>query len=182
MIAYGAKELAAAFRTVRKNTVLIAEEIPEDKYDFVAASGVKPVRAMLAHMAWAPRLQEDLHRERRITTLQGYDFPGMMQQGGAFEAQARSKAELVALLTTDGERFASWMQGLSDDFLNETFLDPTGANPKTRFESLLGTKEHEMHHRAQLMLVQRLLGQVPHLTRVMQGRMAARAAAAAATT
>jgi uncharacterized damage-inducible protein DinB len=30
---------------------------------------------------------------------------------------------------------------------------------------LLGVKEHEMHHRAQLMLVQRLLGIVPHLTR-----------------
>jgi hypothetical protein len=27
---YGAKDLAAAFRTVRKNTLIIAEEIPED--------------------------------------------------------------------------------------------------------------------------------------------------------
>jgi uncharacterized damage-inducible protein DinB len=26
-------------------------------------------------------------------------------------------------------------------------------------------KEHEMHHRAQLMVVERLLGVVPHLTR-----------------
>ena len=30
---------------------------------------------------------------------------------------------------------------------------------------LLGVKEHEMHHRGQLMLVQRLLGMVPPLTR-----------------
>ena len=33
---------------------------------------------------------------------------------------------------------------------------------------LLGPKEHEMHHRGQLMLVQRLIGQVPHLTRARQ--------------
>ena len=44
-----------------------------------------------------------------------------------------------------------------------------------RFEMLLGTKEHEMHHRGQLMLIERLLGIVPHLTR---DRQAARAAAA----
>ena len=38
---------------------------------------------------------------------------------------------------------------------------------------LLSPKEHEMHHRAQLMLVERLLGIVPHLTRDQQARMAA---------
>jgi hypothetical protein len=43
---------------------------------------------------------------------------------------------------------------------------------KTRFEMLLGTKEHEMHHRGQLMLIERMLGIVPHLTRPMQERMA----------
>ena len=34
MTYYGAKELAEAFRTVRKNTLQIAEDIPEDKYNF----------------------------------------------------------------------------------------------------------------------------------------------------
>ena len=32
MTYYGAKHLADSFRTVRKNTLAIAEEIPEDKY------------------------------------------------------------------------------------------------------------------------------------------------------
>ena len=37
---------------------------------------------------------------------------------------------------------------------------PPGANPdsKSRFEMLLSPKEHEMHHRAQLMTMQRMLG------------------------
>ena len=43
---------------------------------------------------------------------------------------------------------------------------------KSRFEMLLGAKEHEMHHRGQLMLVERMLGLVPHLTRQFQERMA----------
>jgi uncharacterized damage-inducible protein DinB len=42
---------------------------------------------------------------------------------------------------------------------------------------LLGAKEHEMHHRAQLMVLQRMLGITPHLTREQQARMAAMQAA-----
>ena len=36
------------------------------------------------------------------------------------------------------------------------------------FEMLLGVKEHEMHHRGQLFLIERMLGIVPHLTRARQ--------------
>ena len=44
---------------------------------------------------------------------------------------------------------------------------------KSRFEMILSVKEHEMHHRGQLMLIERMVGVVPHLTRELQARMAA---------
>jgi uncharacterized damage-inducible protein DinB len=47
---------------------------------------------------------------------------------------------------------------------------------------LMGVKEHEMHHRGQLMLMERMLGITPHLTRANQARMAAMKAAAAPNT
>ena len=49
-----------------------------------------------------------------------------------------------------------------------TVADNTGT--KSRFEQLLGAKEHEMHHRGQLMLIERQLGIVPHLTRQAEER------------
>ena len=55
----------------------------------------------------------------------------------------------------------------------ESFPPLAQMPPKTRFEMLLSTKEHEMHHRGQLMLVERMLGITPHLTRQMEERMAA---------
>ena len=72
-------------------------------------------------------------------------------------------------------RFAGWLEGLADDFLGERVTFPAGMTPpsKTRFEMILGVKEHEMHHRAQIMLIERMLGITPHLTRQMQERMAA---------
>ncbi len=177
MAQYGAKELANAFRTVRGNTLQIAREIPEDKYEFVAAPGVRSVSQMLRHVAYIDLLYYDFHRDRKITTLQGYDFGALMTRSGAEEAKRLDKAAIVALLEQRGQAFAGWEESLSDDFLSETFTDPMGQNPKSRLENLMGAKEHEMHHRGQLMLIQRLIGLTPHLTRQREERARARAAA-----
>ena len=182
MSSYGAAELANAFRTVRNNTILVAEDIPEDKYDFVVVPGFKSVSAQLRHVAFAPILYYDMHRDRRLTTLQGYDFGAIVGRSEAEEAKPRTKAEILALLRSEGDQFIAWMQSLSPEFLAETFTDPTGQNPRTRLESLLGAKEHEMHHRAQLMLIERLLGIVPHLTRQREERIRQRRAQAAQAT
>jgi uncharacterized damage-inducible protein DinB len=180
MSTYGAKEMAAAFRLVRKNTVQIAEEIPEDKYGFVAAPGVRTVGTLLTHMVFAPGLYEDIHRTKQLSTLKGYDFMAFLSRAGAEEKKSRSKAEIVGLLKGEGERLAAWLDSLTPAFLAETYTDVMGQNPKTRVEGLLSFKEHEMHHRGQLMLIERMLGITPHLTRQMEERHAARAAAGAA--
>lgn len=164
-IPYGGPELAAAFRTVRANTVQIAEEIPEDKYGFVAADGVRSVEKILAHIALATRVFEDIHKTRRVDTLVGYDFLGLRDRIGAEEAKSRSKGEIVEMLRADGEAFALWLGSLTPEYLAEMVVEPDGKSSKSRFERLLGAKEHEMHHRGQLMLIERQLGMVPHLTR-----------------
>lgn len=179
MNGYGAAQLAASFRTVRKNTLQIAQDIPEAKYDFVAAPGTRSVAELLTHIAVSPALYDDMHRVKRVTTLQGYDFGAMLARTRSEEQKPRSKAEIVALLESEGERFASWLASLRPDFLAETFTDPMGQNPRTRFEHLLSPKEHEMHHRGQLMVIERMLGITPHLTRQMEERMRARAQAPA---
>src|SRR5215831_16814813 len=167
MIRYGGKELADAFRTVRKNTVQVAEDIPESKYDFVAAPEVRPVGKMLTHVAISTRIWEKVHREK-LTTLVGFDFFALMDEFNAEENKSRTKAEIVQLLRSEGEKFASWVETLTPEFLAEMVTEPDGKTEKTRFERLLAAKEHEMHHRAQLMLIERQLGIVPHLTRQFQ--------------
>jgi uncharacterized damage-inducible protein DinB len=176
MLCYGAKDLARAYRTVRKNTIQIVEDIPESKLDFSPAPDTKTIRQMLTHIALADSFSS-VHKEKR-SSFEGLNFPELVAQMQAEEQKPRTKAELIALLKDRGEETASWIETLSDDFLAEPFNQPAGTTPptKTRFEMIMGMKEHEMHHRGQLMLIQRLLGQVPHLTRQMQERWAARAA------
>ena len=99
---------------------------------------------------------------------------GVITQFIAMEKESRSKAQVIEMLRTGGERFASLLDGLSDDFLGQRVSMPAGMTPasKTRFEMLLGVKEHEMHHRGQLMQIERMVGVAPHLTREMQARIA----------
>jgi uncharacterized damage-inducible protein DinB len=173
MLSYGAHDLARAYRTVRENTIKIAEEIPESKYDFSPAPGTRTVRQQLTHIALSDSFSS-IHKEKR-TSFEGVNFPEFVATMQAEEAKTRSKAELVALLKQRGEETASWIASLSDGFLAEPFTQPAGTAPatKSRFEMIMSMKEHEMHHRAQLMLVERMIGIVPHLTRQAQERFAA---------
>jgi uncharacterized damage-inducible protein DinB len=179
MTSYGGKELASAFRTVRKNTIQVAEDIPDARYSFVAAPDIRSVGQMLTHIAIATRLWEEIHKIKRVTTLVGYDFLGVIERYKAEETKPRSKAEILELLHTEGEQFASWMETLTPEFLAQTVTEPDGKTAKTRFERFLGVKEHEMHHRAQLMLIERQLGIVPHITRQFNERIAQMRAATA---
>jgi len=49
---YGGKEIATAFRTVRKNTIQVAEDIPEGKYEFKATPDTRSIAQTLVHIAY----------------------------------------------------------------------------------------------------------------------------------
>ncbi len=173
MTYYGGKELAASFRQVRGNTVQIAEDIPEANYSFKAASECLSIGEMLVHIAFGPRVQRHIQTDR-ISDITKVNFPELIRKIDAEESKPRTKAEIVALLKAEGDSFASYLESLPDAFLAERVMMRPGTEPatKTRFEMLLSPKEHEMHHRGQLMLLQRMIGLVPHLTRQRQQRMA----------
>jgi uncharacterized damage-inducible protein DinB len=171
---YGSKELAESFRTVRKNTIAVAEDIPEEKYSFSATPDVRSVARLLTHIGLAFTFQHQLHAVERRTALAGFDFPALMQRLTTEEQQPRSKDQILQLLRANGDKWAAWVEGLNEQFLSERVAMMPGTTPasKSRFEMILSVKEHEMHHRGQLMLVERMVGIVPHLTRQMQERMA----------
>lgn len=177
---YGAKQLAESFRTVRKNTLMIAEEIGEEHYGFQATPDTRTIGETLIHIANICKFQEQIQAVERLNSLANFDFMGFIGPLLADEKKPRTKAEIIALLQEGGDRFSGWLDTLTDEFLGEQVELPAGTEPptKSRFEMILGVKEHEMHHRGQLMLLQRMVGGVPHLTRAMHARMAAMAAKA----
>jgi uncharacterized damage-inducible protein DinB len=179
---YGGKELAGSFRTVRRNTIQVAEDIPEANYSYRPAADVRSVGEELAHIAAATWWHQQCHGIDHKASLSGEDFGGYLGRTTALEKELTTKAQIVAALKSNGDAFATFLENLTDEQLAErvAFAEPMQPPEKTRFEMLLGAKEHEMHHRAKLMLVERLLGIVPHLTtRREQFRQAASAGSSA---
>lgn len=164
---YGPKQLAESMRTVRKNTIQIAEDIPEKDYNYRPTPESRSVLETLVHIASLSHFDRIVHEEQHLSSLEGFDFGALFKKGEAEEQRVGTKDDVVALLRTQGERWCQWVEGLPESLLSEQVRQRGGAL-KTRFEMLVGTKEHEMHHRAQLMVIERLLGIVPHLTRQRQ--------------
>ena len=173
MTYYGGKELATAFTTVRNNTIRIAEDIPENNYNFKAAPDVRSIRDTLVHIALGTTFASHVH-VNNVSDMKTVNFQELMQKINTEQSTPRTKAEIIALLDSAGTQFAAFLAGLSDGFLAEPVTMMPGAQPpsRTRFDMLLSAKEHEMHHRGQLMLMERMIGIVPHLTRESQERMA----------
>jgi len=171
---YGPKQLVESFRTVRKNTIRIAEDIPEKDYGFRPTPDSRSVAETLVHIAVLSRADELLHGEERPSSLEGFNFGNLIERSESEAKRPRTKSEILALLASEGERWTAWVETLPESLLTEQVRQPGGAS-KSRFEMLLGTKEHEMHHRAQLTVIERLLGIVPHLTRNRQAARAAKA-------
>lgn len=168
---YGPRELATSMRTVRENTIQVAEDIPEQHYGYRPTPESRSVAETLLHLVTATQVSHEMHgRDERITSFEGFDFRALTNGLPVKEKDQRSKDEIISLLSAEGERWCRWIEQISDSVLAEPVRMPRGSNPavKNRFELLLGTKEHEMHHRAQLMGIERLLGIVPHMTRKRQ--------------
>lgn len=171
---YGPKQLADSMRTVRKNTILIAEDIPEKDYGYRPTPESRSVAETLVHIAWLSRFDRFVHEGDHLSSLEDFDFGAAIKKSEIEEKRPRSKNQIIDLLRAEGDRWCEWVETLPEALLSEQVRMPGGVLT-SRFEMLLGTKEHEMHHRAQLTVIKRLLGIVSHLTRT---RQAAREAAA----
>lgn len=167
---YGAKELAESFRTVRRNTIQVAEDIPEDKYSFRAAPDTMSVGELLVHLACTPHWAQQCFFNEKKDNVSMDDFGRWMGELNAQGKALTSKAQIVEALKTNGEKFASQIETMSEAEMGQPITAPNAT--KSAFEMLLGVKEHEMHHRAQLFLMERMIGIVPHLTRARQERIA----------
>ena len=130
---------------------------------------------MLAHLAATPHWAQQCFFVEKKTNVSMEDFGRWMGELNTHSKALTSKAAIVDALKKNGEAFAAQLESLTEAQLAQPITAPNATKPA--FEMLLGIKEHEMHHRAQLFLIERMVGIVPHLTRARMERMAQMAAA-----
>jgi uncharacterized damage-inducible protein DinB len=160
---YGIQQLTDSMRAVRQNTILIAGDIPESEFGFRATPGTRSVAETLVHIAWLGSSDHVIHEELRLDSLEGFDFPALLEKSAIEEKRSRSKAEILELLKREGDRWVRWVEQLPEPFLADRVRLPGGGSI-SRFEMLMGTKEHELQHRAQLTVLERMIGVAPRFT------------------
>jgi uncharacterized damage-inducible protein DinB len=160
---YGTDDMAASMRAVRQNTILMAGDIPEEKLGFRATPGTRSIGETLVHIAWLGSSDILIHDELHLGSLEGFDFPALLETSAVDEKRPRSKAQIIELLQTEGERWLRWVESRTDQFMSERVGLPGGGSV-SRFEMILATKEHELQHRAQLTVLQRMIGIAPRFT------------------
>src|SRR6516225_3828211 len=119
MSLYGPKQLADSMRTVRKNTILIAEDIREKDYGYRPTPESRSVAETLVHIAFLSQADRRLHGDQRVSSLEGFNFGEWIKQSEAEEKRPRSKSEIIGLLRTEGDRWSQWVEGLPEALLSE---------------------------------------------------------------
>ena len=140
----------------------------------MSAPASRSVAEILSHIAVSSRANYENLIVEHIQTFIGLDFQSRMRERSEAERKLVAREEILAALRRDGEAWGTFLDGVTEDVLSEsiTFPEPIEPRSKSRFEMFLQVKEHEMHHRAQLMVYERILGLVPHLTREREAHMA----------
>jgi len=161
---YGIRQLVDSMRAVRGNTIAMADDIPESQYGYRPTPASRSVAETLVHIAWLWSSDVVLHEKEHLDALEGFDFPALLKTSEVEEKRQRSKGEILDLLRTEGERQARWLEQLPEAFVAERVQLPGGSGSVSRFEMLVATKEHELQHRAQLTVIDRLIGVVPRFT------------------
>ena len=160
MMPYTGQDFARSFRTVRKKPSMSPTTFPPISGHSRAAPGTRSIGETLAHIAALTHAPRQMHFVERRTWYAPADFGPYYAAAGAYEQTLTSREAILKALEANGEQFARDLEAERDEELAKVvqFGAPIQPSSKTRFEMLLGVKEHEMHHRGQLMLLQRLVG------------------------
>ena len=145
------KEYIERLENSRKYLLLVAETMPEDKYEFRATPESSSFAENLMHIAWAM----DWHSQSLIGGREARDW----NTDPTLKVDNKSKAEMMATIDTTFDETIKLINQLDKAILEER-LDYFGSN-RTKRQILLLLSDHITHHRAQMLVSMRLNGLVP---------------------
>ena len=128
MSLYEPKQLADSMRVVRKNTIVIAEDIPEAQYDYRPTPDSRSVRETLLHLASMTFFDFHIHEEQKRASMEGFDFSAFFAGLPTAEKRSLSKEEIVSALREQGERWCGWVEKLPEARAEE-IVTRGGAGP-----------------------------------------------------
>ena len=145
------KEYLERLENSKKYLILVAETMPEDKYDFKATPGSMSFAENLMHIAWAM----DWHSQSLMGGREARDW----NTDTELKVDKKSKKEMIATIEKTFDNTTEFISNFDINKLGER-LDYFGAD-RTKRQILLLLADHITHHRGQMLVYMRLNGLVP---------------------
>jgi uncharacterized damage-inducible protein DinB len=165
-----ADSLIALWKDVRSGLIQEAERIPADQYSFRATGETRSVAEVLQHIIQSERfLIGETCRED--CNLMRQSFADHIKEYGAGVANVSDKEELLALLQSSMEQSMATLESFKDK-LDDSMTRFDGRQT-TKLAFLTFAMSHEMYHRGQLTVYERLLNIEPVLTERLKKLFAA---------
>ena len=156
-----AKTIVALWKDARGGLIKEVERIPEDQFSFRATSDTRSIAEVLQHIISAQKM---LVTEscRTDANLMRQSFAAHVNEYGKGVNDVTDKNGLIELLRSSMDAAAACISSYGDN-LDETMIGMTG-KPITKAAFLTFAMGHEMYHRGQLTVYERLLNIEPALT------------------
>ena len=145
-----ADELLAAWNYVGRKLITMAEDFPEDKYDFKPAPQSRTFAAQLLHVAGT--------NYAYVNALSGKKMGP--EDNDPSRSVYKTKADVAAVLKKSFADGAALIKAHSDQ-LTRIITDPDSGRPSSELISWLNDCEHSGEHYGQLVVYYRLNGLVP---------------------
>ena len=166
-----AETIIALWKEARGGLIEEVEKIPEDQFSFRATPDTRSVAEVLQHIISAQKMLVG-ESCRSDANLMRQSFADHIKEYGAGVNEVTDKNGLIELLRTSMDEAAQCINSYGDK-LDETMMGMTG-KPITKSAFLIFAFSHEMYHRGQLTVFERLLSIEPAMTERFR-RMMARA-------
>lgn len=156
-----AETIIALWKDARGGLIEEVERIPEDQFSFKATPDTRSIAEVLQHIISAQKMlvAECCHPD---ANLMRQSFAAHVEEYGRGVNDVTDKSGLVALLRSSMDEAAASISSYGDK-LDETMMGMTG-KPITKSAFLTFAFSHEMYHRGQLTVFERLLSIEPALT------------------
>lgn len=143
------KVLLDSWNDVGRKLIAMAEDMPEDKYDFKPNPAQRGFAEQLLHAAGANYFF--------INPAKGEKAP----EGDPKRDQYKSKAAIVEYVKKSFAEGAELIQSKGDSGLGDVFIDPFSKNQVRFSDYAWGFIEHSGEHYGQLVVYYRVAGLVP---------------------
>ncbi len=145
------KEYLERLEKSKEYLILVAETMPEDKYEFKATPESMSFSENLMHIGWAM----DWHSQSLIGGREARDW----NTDTELKVDHKSKKEMIAKINETFDKTIKFIGNLDSKRLEER-LDYFGAN-RTKRQILLLLADHITHHRGQMLVYMRINGLKP---------------------